>query len=307
MKTHIVPNEAIPPLTSNEVISYEPNLPYPIVHYPSRFGSFFGFQESQDNPVFYCSCQKSGLEVYLLTDEFNQFSDIPKVLRKQFGESNFKSIQYKDNLCHVCNRVAPAFGFGKTLNGTKFHSIYGHYINGVAYSYGINPFGRVHEPSLIPSDIVPYLITTQYDDKRLDEQSRFDFMRYCEDIVRMRMGYFTIGKKWTTEIKLLEIVKKLYPKYTVIHQFPLDHLRADIFIEELALVIEYQGEQHFSPIEIFGGKEAFNKTQARDKEKAMLCKFYNLGIIYFTYQDDITEKNVKEGISLYINERVNLV
>ncbi|MDQ0414985.1 hypothetical protein [Mesobacillus stamsii] len=301
MKSKIVPKEAIPQLESDEVISHETNLPYPIVHYPSRFGSFFGFQETQDSPVYYCSCQKTGLEVYLMNDEFNRFSDIPKVLREQIGESFLKSIQYEENLCHVCNKVAPAFGFGKTINGTKFHAIYGLYINGVAYSYGISPFGRIRDASLIPSDIVPYLITTQYDDKRLDEQSVFDFMRYCEDSVRMRMGYFTIGKKWTTEIKLLDIVKKLYPEYTVIHQYPLDHLRADIFIEDLDLVIENQGEQHFKPIKVFGGEEALKKTKARDEEKAMLCEFYKLGIIYFTYQDDLTEKSVRERISSYMN------
>lgn len=303
MRSKIIPKEAIPTLDADECITSEPSLPFTIVHYPSRFGLFFGFQENEESPVYYCSCQKNGMEVYLLNEEFNRFSGIPKVLRTEAGKSFLKTIKYKDNLCHVCNKVAPSYGFGKTYNGTKFHSIYGHYIRAVAYSYGISSYGKVLAPSLIPQDILPYLITTPFDIKKLDEQSVFDFMRYCEDIVRIRMEYFQIGKKWTTEIKLLEIVKKLYPEYTILHQYPLDHLRADIYIEELKLVIEYQGEQHFKPVEIYGGKEALNKIQARDKEKAMLCDFYKLGIVYFTYQDDITEKNVKDGISLYLKNR----
>lgn len=305
MRSKIVPKEAIPTLEIDGCITYEESLPFPIVHYPSRYGAFFGFQENENSPVFYCSCQKKGMEIYLLNEEFNRFGDIPKVLRFNMGKKFINTLQFKDNLCHVCNKVCPTYGFGKTLNGTKFHSIYGHYINGLAYGYGIDPYGTIYAPELIPSDIVPFLITKSYDDKMLDEQSVKDFMRYCEDVIRIRMGYFAIGKKWTTEIKLLEIVKKLFPKYTVIHQYELDHLRADIYIEELKLVIEYQGQQHFKPFAFMGGEEGLRKTQARDKEKAELCKYYNLGIVYFTYKEELTEKLVKDRILSFLKEKVD--
>ncbi|MFT4413374.1 hypothetical protein ACLM5H_05895 [Fredinandcohnia humi] len=303
MRSRIVPKESVPTLESDGCVTYEEELPYPIVHYPSRFGSFFGFQENENSPVCYCTCQQKGLEIYLLNEEFNRFGDIPKSLRFNLGEAFINKLQFKDNLCHVCNKVCPKYGYGKTLKGTKFHSIYGHYINGLSFAYGIDSRGRIYSPELIPSDIVPLLITHSFDDKRLDEQSTIDFLRYCEDVIRVQMGYFSIGKKWSTEVKLLDIIKKLYPNYTVIHQYPIDHLRADIFIEELNLVIEYQGEQHFKPIAFMGGDEALENTKARDKEKVELCDYYNLGIVYFDYKDDLNEKMVKERISLYLKGR----
>lgn len=299
MRSKIVPKGIISDLEGDGCVNYEEGLPYPYVHYPSLLGSFYGFQEAPNSPVFFCLCQRKGLRTYLENKAYEQLGAIPKATRNFLGQTIFNTLQFEDHLCHVCNKVCPAYGYGKTLRGTKFHSIYGRYINGLAYEYGMSPSGEVYVPELIPTDIVPYLITLPYDDECLDEQSRFNFIRYCEDVIRDRMGYFSIGKKWASEIKLLEIVRKLYPKYTVIHQYDLDHLRGDIYIEELKLVIEYQGKQHFHPIVFMGGEESLRKTKERDQEKRELCSFYNLGIIYFTYEEDLTEKLVKEKISSY--------
>ncbi len=302
IRSKIVPKETVPTLESDGCITFEENLPYPFVHYPSRFGSFLGFQENEKTPIYFCSCQGKGLEIYLFNQEF-KFGHIPKSLRYNLGEPSQNTLLFKDKVCHVCNKHCPKFAFGKTLRGTKFYSIYGYYIHGLSFEYGIGSLGRVYAPELIPHEIVPNLITRSYVDKMLDEESLTDFLRYCEDVIRIRMGYFAIGKQWTTEVKLLEIIKKLYPNHTVLHQYPLDHLKADIFIEELSLVIEYQGEQHFKPVAFMGGNEALEITKARDKEKAELCNYYKLGIVYFDYNDDLNEKMVKERISLYLKEK----
>lgn len=299
MRSKIIPKEELPDLEKDGCVNYEEGLPYPYVHYPAQLGSFYGFQEAPNSPVFFCSCQRKGLKTYLENVAYEGLGGIPRATRSLLGQTIFNTLQFRDHLCHICNKICPAYGYGKTVRGTKFHSIYGRYINGLSYEYGISPFGEVYVPELIPTDIVPYLVTRSYDHERLDEQSIFDFLRYCEDVIRSRMGYFAIGKKWTSEIKLLEHVRKIYPKYTVIHQYQLDHLRADIYIEELKLVIEYQGKQHFHPIAFMGGEEELRKTKERDQEKRELCSFYNLGIIYFTYKEDLTEELVKDKISSY--------
>ena len=41
----------------------------------------------------------------------------------------------------------------------------------------------------------------------------------------------------------------------------------DIFLPELNIGFEYQGEQHFKPIPKFGGEKEFQKVLKRDKEK----------------------------------------
>lgn len=241
------------------------------------------------------------MEVFL-TKVTGRFRAFPKSFNSFMTEHILHTILFKDNLCHVCNKVCPTYAYGKDFNQTKFHYIYGRYIKALAYEYGIDDGGYLVSPELIPQDLVPQLITSQFDDTRLDEQSRRDFVRYCENVIRLRMGYYEIGKKWATEITLLETVKNLYPDYTVIHQYELDHLRADIYIEELKLVIEYQGEQHFKAFDYMGGKEALAKTQARDKEKVELCDFYHLGLVYFTYKDDLSEKSVKKRIADYVKK-----
>ncbi|YBV93561.1 hypothetical protein M1D53_28955 (plasmid) [Bacillus sp. PK9-021] len=299
MKSKIVPKEVLPSLRWNDFVNYEKDMPFPYVYYPSMLGAFFGFQENEDSPIFHCLCQKKGIEVHLKNIHFRRFDGLPGASQKLLAQTFIDTLQFKENLCHICNKLCPSYGHGKSLGNTKFHSIYGYYINGQAYSYGVEPRGRVYEAELIPADIVPNLITQSYDDRRLDEQSVKDFMRYCEDVIRIRMGYHAIGKKWTTEIKLLELVRKIYPKYTVIHQYELDHLRGDIYIEELKLVIEYQGQQHFKPVSYMDGEEGFKRIQARDKEKVELCNYYKLGILYFSYKDKLSEKLVKDRISSY--------
>jgi len=54
--------------------------------------------------------------------------------------------------------------------------------------------------------------------------------------------------------------------------------------------IEYQGLQHFQPVDFFGGKEAFEKTKKRDKKKAEICKKNNVKLIYFKHGEIITRE-----------------
>lgn len=51
----------------------------------------------------------------------------------------------------------------------------------------------------------------------------------------------------------------------------------------LRLLIEYDGEQHFKPIERFGGVEKFNKNKINDKIKDDYCKNNNINLIRIPY------------------------
>lgn len=303
LKSKIVPKEPIPPIEKEGCIMYEEGLPFPFVHYPSPYveAAFFSYQKTKDHVLFHCACQKEALELYLYN--LGGFYGIPKAVKKSMIQGIVDSLYFQEGLCHICNKICPRYGYGKEFNKTKFHSIYGYFINALAYEYGVSPHGEIIAPERIPTDIVPLLSDSIYKNKRLDASCRIEFMRYCEDVIRIRMGYFAIGKRWTTEIKLLELVRKLYPNYTVIHQQPIKDLLADIYIDELKLVIEYQGEQHYKPFSFMGGEEALLRTQERDLEKAKLCKAYEIDIIYFSYIDTITEKFVKQKISTYLDNK----
>ena len=48
-------------------------------------------------------------------------------------------------------------------------------------------------------------------------------------------------------------------------------------------LIEFQGKQHYQPIEHFGGQERFEQQQRYDEKKREYCKQHNLALIEFPY------------------------
>lgn len=65
-------------------------------------------------------------------------------------------------------------------------------------------------------------------------------------------------------------------------------LRFDFAIKQdnkVIAVIECQGQQHFYPIDIFGGEERFKKQQEYDNKKKEYCKNNNILLIEIPYSD----------------------
>lgn len=56
-------------------------------------------------------------------------------------------------------------------------------------------------------------------------------------------------------------------------------LRFDFFISKYNMCIEFHGEQHFSPLEFFGGTKNMVKRQKRDVIKENYCKENDLGLV----------------------------
>ena len=72
--------------------------------------------------------------------------------------------------------------------------------------------------------------------------------------------------------------------------------RFDIFVPRLRLAIEYQGAQHFEPIDFFGGKTGLVETQARDERKRELCEKNGFRLVYFRFDEDLTLSKVKSRL-----------
>jgi hypothetical protein len=62
---------------------------------------------------------------------------------------------------------------------------------------------------------------------------------------------------------------------------------------ELLCLIEYDGEQHFHPVALFGGVEKFNLQRERDERKNLYCKQQKIPLIRIPY----TEKLVNLSLS----------
>lgn len=62
-------------------------------------------------------------------------------------------------------------------------------------------------------------------------------------------------------------------------------LKFDFYLPEYNICIECDGQQHFNPVSVFGGKEAFRKQQQNDEIKNQYCKDNNITLIRIPYWD----------------------
>ena len=67
----------------------------------------------------------------------------------------------------------------------------------------------------------------------------------------------------------------------------------DFWLPKQAVLIEFQGRQHYEPWAISGGKKGLPKIQARDKIKKEWAKANNIPILYISDYVDVTQKIAK--------------
>lgn len=122
-----------------------------------------------------------------------------------------------------------------------------------------------------------------------------------------RSTYHRPINKWKSEKLVYDIVWKYYDKtYPVIYQHRPFFLRSpkdgqmsyDIFISGLNIAIEYQGKQHFEPVEYFGGHDAFEALKKRDEIKAKLSAENGIKLVYINYWEEITPELVIERVGV---------
>jgi len=104
---------------------------------------------------------------------------------------------------------------------------------------------------------------------------------------------------------LVQLVKKIFRGRKVIHQGSpawLGRQRFDIYIPSRKLAIEYQGAQHFRPVEFFGGEEGFAKTVERDRRKLALATKNGVSVEYFRFDEKITLASVKRRLARYLSQ-----
>ena len=130
--------------------------------------------------------------------------------------------------------------------------------------------------------------------------------REAENIVRDRLGIPRIGEGWATEAMLINTVKYLFPALTVhIQASPewLGRQRFDGFIPEHSIALEYNGEQHYQPVSIFGGEAGLSATRERDKRKLELAKENGVEIVIFRFDETLSEELIARRISKAIDRQ----
>ena len=79
--------------------------------------------------------------------------------------------------------------------------------------------------------------------------------------------------------------------------------RFDIYCKRVNLAIEYNGEQHYHPVEIFGGELGYIKCVERDKLKKQLCKENNCTLYVIKY-DNVDYNKIREDITKILNNNL---
>lgn len=110
---------------------------------------------------------------------------------------------------------------------------------------------------------------------------------------------------WKSELLMFNCIKRIFKNKTVIHQYNpyfLGQMSYDVYVCGEEIAFEYQGKQHFEPVEYFGGEEAHKKQVERDQKKKELSEQNGVKLIYVNYWEDITVELIKQKIKESENE-----
>jgi hypothetical protein len=89
---------------------------------------------------------------------------------------------------------------------------------------------------------------------------------------------------WQHETQLADLVKTLFPD--AIREFSPSWLggkRLDIYVHSQRVAFEYQGEQHYQPMSMYGGTKGLANRQQQDQRKRELCAANGVTLIEWKY------------------------
>ena len=125
---------------------------------------------------------------------------------------------------------------------------------------------------------------------------------------RENKGLSPVVVQWASEQYLLDKIKTIFSDQIVIGQGSpcwLEGQRFDVWLPEVNLAIEYNGLQHYEPVEHFGGVVGFEATKKRDEQKRIKCNANDTSLLEVRegYKFETVENWIKEKLNTYINTK----
>jgi len=102
-----------------------------------------------------------------------------------------------------------------------------------------------------------------------------------------------------SETKMLGLIKDIFQNREILYRYKpkwLKRMELDVYVPSIKLGFEYQGMQHFKPIEFFGGEETFIEQVKRDKLKKELCEKHSVKLIEVYYDEILSHELIKEKV-----------
>ena len=133
------------------------------------------------------------------------------------------------------------------------------------------------------------------------------FCKKCGTYFKQYKGHLVRGvgcqkcSKAEKESKPEKLISKLLDELNVLYEREVgfegcvykNALKFDFYLPIINTCIEYQGEQHYKPVGVFGGETAFKLQQIKDDIKRKYCQENQIRLIEIKYDDDI-ESKIKE-------------
>ena len=109
-------------------------------------------------------------------------------------------------------------------------------------------------------------------------------------------------------LKIIDYLTRKNIKYRTEHKFKdckyKSQLPFDFIIYNFNILIEYNGGQHYFPVEQFGGEAAFKLQQKKDKIKVKYCEDNKIPLLVIPYTD---ERKIDEILEKYFVEHGVLI
>lgn len=312
------------------------DLPLPFVNYPGHYGTFIAFSDTPDGTPTLCDCTRSAIENYITdrcrtkpllnSDRRRMFvvdslafplSVVDWVSSRQLemSPSCIDVIEFGRGLCHCCNRAVPSYRWCHEMYGSPFKQTYGWYVSQRRFEIGV--FDHRIDYQICPDEICELLIIdpNTFIEKHTEMQAidvlaaeKFykDFSRQTrqvdrviEDMVRERFDFRPMGSGSTGESILFQIVKRIFPGEPI-HRCSrpdfLDGLELDVFLPQRSLAFEFQGQQHYDPVEHWGGDDGLTDLRERDERKRKACSAQGIDLIEVRFDEPLTEAELRARI-----------
>jgi|694.fasta_scaffold23994_8 hypothetical protein len=202
-------------------------------------------------------------EFYLWAKSSERPNNIPASPRKTYGKDFVSMGDFLGNGNYHFKKYLPFNECIEFIHSLKLNSI-------MDFQKWITENKKTHSIPSHPQDIYP------------EFEGWPEFLGYQRNV--------SVGEKTISSILVSNGIKHVH-QYTFADCVDLKPLPFDIAITDefnkVKLLIEFHGIQHFESIEFYGGIEALEKTQKRDKIKKDYCKKNNIPLIEIIYKHNL--------------------
>ena len=247
--------------------------------------------------MFICECERQGIEVRL------KFCQMMTMGGHFMGYDQPRG-KYLQGICFGCQGLDddPPLSQYQLMYGSPFYAKHFYKIGRLAgklkYQYLLNTYFSSTDNLEKAANDAKAFQASRYKDL-LQEK-----LREAENYFRVKYNIPKIGEGWVSETQLYYTIKSfLQPLEVIFHGQPdwLKPQHFDIWIPSINLAVEYQGRQHYEPIDFFGGKPALVQRKKLDARKAKLARQNNVTLIYIREEEKNHENKIKKIIRNYLS------